>query len=82
MTRASAALRSIREAGYRQAIVVAHGGSLSAAFKALLGIPAEHNPFALFNGSISTVVWDKDFKLLTLNETAHLRDEQSGGGDL
>ncbi len=75
-------MRSIREAGYRQAIVVAHGGSLSAAFKALLGIPAEHNPFALFNGSISTVVWDKDFKLLTLNETAHLRDEQSGGGDL
>ena len=82
MVRSGEAFCAIREAGYRQAIVVAHGGSLSAAFKELLDIPARHNPFALFNGSISTVVWDKDFKLLTLNETAHLRDEQSGNGDL
>jgi broad specificity phosphatase PhoE len=82
MARAREAFCAIRESGYRQAIVVAHGGSLSAAFKALLEIPATRNPFTLGNGSISTVVWEKDFKLLTLNETGHLRDARSGGGDL
>ena len=82
MRRAGEALSSIRETGYRQAIVVAHGGSLSAAFKALLDIPAERNPFTLNNGSISTVIWEKDFKLLSLNETGHLHDAMSSGGDL
>jgi broad specificity phosphatase PhoE len=82
MLRACEAFCAIREAGYRQVVVVAHGGSLSAAFKALLEIPAERNPFTLGNGSISTVVWEKDFKLLTLNETGHLREAVSGGGDL
>jgi broad specificity phosphatase PhoE len=81
-TRAREAFCAIREAGYRQAIVVAHGGSLSAAFKALLDIPAGRNPFSLGNGSISTVVWEKDFRLLSLNETGHLREATSGGGDL
>ncbi len=61
---------------------MAHGGSLSAAFKALLEIPAERNPFTLGNGSISTVLWEKEFKLLALNETAHLRDATSGDGEL
>ena len=61
---------------------MAHGGSLSAAFKSLLEIPAEHNPFSLANGSISTVEWEKDFKLLSLNEIGHLRDDASSGGDL
>jgi broad specificity phosphatase PhoE len=82
MIRAKEAFCAIREAGYRQAIVVAHGGSLSAAFKALLDIPAGRNPFSLGNGSISTVVWEKDFRLLALNETGHLSDAISGGGDL
>jgi broad specificity phosphatase PhoE len=82
MLRGREALTAIREAGYRQAIVVAHGGSLSAAFKALLEIPAERNPFTLANGSISTVMWEKDFKLLSLNETGHLRDALSGDGEL
>jgi len=82
MQRAGAALVDIREAGYRKSIVVAHGGSLSAAFKALLEIPAERNPFSLLNGSISTLTWDKDVKLLALNDVAHLRDLVSGGGDL
>ncbi len=82
MQRAGAALADVRETGYRQAIVVAHGGSLSAAFKALLGIPAERNPFSLLNASISTIGWDKDVKLLSLNDVAHLRDLVSGGGDL
>ena len=81
MLRAREAFCALREAGYRQAVVVAHGGSLSAAFKALLEIPAERNPFSLGNGSISTVLWEKDFKLLALNETGHLRDAISLGGD-
>ena len=82
MLRARDALCAIRERGYRQVVVVAHGGSLSAAFKALLEIPAERNPFSLGNGSISTIVWDKDFKLLSLNETGHLHGVLSGDGDL
>jgi broad specificity phosphatase PhoE len=82
MNRARDAFCAIREAGYRQAIVVAHGGSLSAAFKALLEIPAGRNPFSLGNGSISTAVWEKDFRILSLNERGHLGDELSGGGDL
>lgn len=82
MLRTAEAFYAIREAGYRQAIVVAHGGSLSAAFKSLLSIPAERNPFSLANGSISTVQWEKDFKLLSLNETDHLSDASSSGGDL
>jgi broad specificity phosphatase PhoE len=82
MDRAGAAFEAIRRADDRCAIVVAHGGSLSAAFKALLEIPARHNPFTLGNGSISQAVWESDFKLLTLNETAHLHGLTSGDGDL
>jgi probable phosphoglycerate mutase len=82
MVRSSAALRAIRQAGYRCAIVVAHGGSLSAAFKALLEIPAKRNPFTLSNGSISTLVWESECKLLALNQTAHLHGLVSGAGDL
>jgi glucosyl-3-phosphoglycerate phosphatase len=82
MVRSRAAFSAIREASYRCAIVVAHGGSISAALKALLEIPAERNPFTLRNGSISTILWDNDFKLLSLNETSHLHGLVSGGGDL
>jgi probable phosphoglycerate mutase len=82
MERSRAAFEAIRESAYRSAIIVAHGGSLSAAFKALLEIPASHNPFSLGNGSISTVAWDSQFKLLSLNETAHLHGLLSGDGDL
>jgi 2,3-bisphosphoglycerate-dependent phosphoglycerate mutase len=82
MERSRAAFESIRRSDYRSAIVVAHGGSLSAAFKALLEIPARHNPFTLGNGSISQIVWEGDFKLLSLNETAHLHGLTSGDGEL
>ena len=82
MSRAGAAFETIREANYRQAIVVAHGGSLSAGFKALLDIPPRRNPFTLSNGSISTLAWEREVKLLTLNETAHLHGVDSGNGDL
>ncbi len=82
MLRTAAAFHAIREAGYARAIVVAHGGSLSAAFKSLLDIPASRTPFELGNGTISTIHWKKEFKLLTLNETAHLHGLISTGGDL
>jgi broad specificity phosphatase PhoE len=82
MVRTGDAFRAIREAGYAHVIVVAHGGSLSAALKSLLGVPAERSPFELGNGSISRIEWNKEFKLLTLNETAHLHGLESSGGDL
>lgn len=82
MARTGEAFCAIRERGYRQAIVVAHGGSLSAAFKSLLQIPAERNPFSLANCSISTAHWEKDFRLISLNETGHLRDVLSGDSEM
>jgi len=82
MLRAGAALEDIRATGHKQVIVVAHGGSLSAGFKALLEIPPERNPFSLLNASISTLAWEREVKLLSLNDVSHLRDLLSGGGDL
>lgn len=86
MARGKAAFESIRETGFERVAVVAHGGVLTAAFKALLQIPAEVNPFSLFNGSISRLEWTTRLKLVTLNEMEHLRgvnDGQEGsGGDL
>jgi 2,3-bisphosphoglycerate-dependent phosphoglycerate mutase len=72
MLRGATALERIRDRGHRRAAVVAHGGILTAAFKALLGIPAERSPFTLSNASISRVGWEKAFQLLSLNETGHL----------
>ncbi len=72
MLRAAAAFEAIRAAGHERAVIVSHGGAFAAAFKALLSIPAERNPFSLFNASISQVYWTTQFKLLTLNQTAHL----------
>lgn len=73
MQRAEAALMDIREAGHRQVAIIAHGGVLAAALKALLKVPAESNPFMLYNGSISRLEWDAHIKLMTLNQTDHLR---------
>jgi broad specificity phosphatase PhoE len=82
MRRADEALREIHAAGHTQAIIVAHGGLLSAAFKVLLNIPAERNPFSLENGSISKIAWDRDVKLLWLNQTHHLQGAHGGDGEL
>jgi broad specificity phosphatase PhoE len=78
MIRGQAALESIRDRGHQQAVVVAHGGLLSAAFKGLLGIPAERNPFMLYNASISTLSFQPQLKLLTLNQVEHLRTADCG----
>jgi broad specificity phosphatase PhoE len=82
MLRARQAFCAIREAGYQRAAVIAHGGSLSAALKALLEIPAEHNPFTFSNGSISTLAWESDVKLLALNDISHLHAASTGDGEL
>jgi probable phosphoglycerate mutase len=86
IARGRAALESIRETGHDRAVVVAHGGLLTAALKGLLDIPAERNPFSLHNCSISQFTWQSQFRLLTLNETAHLREVNAGhnvtSGDL
>jgi broad specificity phosphatase PhoE len=83
MLRAVAAFAEMRSAGLKQIVVVGHGGSLSAAFKGLLDIPAQRNPFTLQNGSISRLAWtDRDLKLLSLNETGHLHGLVRDGGDL
>ena len=72
MLRAEAAFADIHASGHRQVAVVAHGGVLAAAFKALIGVPAERNPFMLYNGSISMLEWDAQLKLMTLNQIDHL----------
>jgi probable phosphoglycerate mutase len=71
--RGHAALRAIRDEGHRRAVVVAHGGVLAGALNMLLGIPAELNPFSLYNASISMLAWNGKIKLLTLNQTDHLK---------
>lgn len=74
MARGRAAFDAIRAAGpFDRVAVFTHGGVLGAAFKSLLAIPAEHSPFGFYNGSINRVRWDSIVKLVTLNETEHLR---------
>lgn len=73
MHRGEAALRAVHAAGHDRVIVVSHGGLLTAAFKALLRVPAETNPFSLYNASINQLVWDpRRIRLMTLNEVEHL----------
>lgn len=82
MQRTGEAFRAIHAAGHSQVVVVAHGGSLSAALKSLLDIPAQHNPFSFSNGSISRLAWGSEVRVLALNQTAHLHHLISGDGDL
>lgn len=72
MTRALAAIEAVRAREYKHVAIVAHGGLLSAGLKGLLGIPAERNPFILYNGSISTLHWGEQLKLISLNQIEHL----------
>ncbi len=73
MVRGRAVFDSIREGPFRRVAIVSHGGILAAALKALLRIPAEINPFSLYNASISKLAWNDTVKLLTLNQLDHLR---------
>ena len=82
MIRAAEAFASVRAAGHERAVVVAHGGSLAAAFKALLEVPAARNPFAFYNGSISRLAWDREVKLQSYNQVEHLGGLVGHCGDL
>lgn len=85
MTRGTCALTYIRTLPYSAVAIVSHGGLLSAALKGLLAIPVERAPFSLGNASITQARWDDQFRLLTLNESEHLRGLQGAtesGGDL
>ena len=82
MHRMGAALADIREAGHRQVVIVAHGGSLSAGLESAAGDSGPAQSVHLGNGSISTLVWEHDVKLMTLNLTDHLHGALGGGGDL
>ncbi len=84
MVRGGDVLLAIRRAGYEHAVVVSHGGLLSAVLKVLLDIPAHRHPFRLENGSISRIEYTGgSVKLLSLNETHHLRHVGlAGTGDL
>lgn len=74
MARGREAFDAMRAAGpFDRVAVFTHGGVLGAALKSLLGIPAEQSPFGFYNGSINRLRWDSIVKLITLNETDHLR---------
>lgn len=75
MERGAAALDELLRSKLKVAAVVAHGGLLTAAFKGLLGIPADRSPFMLYNGSINTLELTKQLRLMTLNRIDHLRDD-------
>ncbi len=88
MHRGRAVLEAIRGSGAQRAVVVAHGGLLTAALRALLEVPVNSNPFSLMNASVSQLTWPSPestlVKLITLNETWFLRDAgiDTRGGDL
>ena len=73
MLRGRDVFESIRESPFGRVAVVSHGGILAGALKSLLGVPAELNPFSLYNASISKLAWNATIKLLTLNQLDHLR---------
>jgi len=73
MTRGRAAFDAIVAGGQKTVAVISHGGLLAAIFKSILDVPADRNPFSLYNTSISQVVVGNEFKLLTLNNVDHLR---------
>lgn len=85
MRRGLQALLAIRATHHSRVAVVAHGGLLTAALKALLHVPAERNPFVLYNAALSIVEWEHEPRLLVLNQTDFLRAagcEQCGPGEL
>lgn len=84
MRRGREVFEEICRADHHRVAVVAHGGLLVAALKALLEIPAQRHPFLLHNGSISQLeITDGQVKLLSLNQIDHLRNVGfAGRGDL
>ncbi len=84
MTRGAAVLREIAAGPQQHVVVVAHGGLLTAAFRALQGTEHTLNPFALQNASITRLqIEPTGVTLVELNNTDHLREiGPAAGGDL
>jgi broad specificity phosphatase PhoE len=84
LERGRAALRSIAAAGHRNVGVVSHGRILMATIKDLLEIPQERPPYALQNGSITTLSYNEGkFAVVALDQVDHLQNiGLSGSGDL
>ena len=84
MHRGREVFEEICQAGQGQVAVIAHGGLLAAAFKALLEIPAHRHPFVLPNGSISRLDFSNgQLKVLSFGQIGHLSNVgSSGSGDL
>jgi broad specificity phosphatase PhoE len=83
MERTLAAVTEIAQQDLQHVVIVAHGGSLAALLKALLEVPARRNPFVLQNASISHLTLKaNEVKLLTLNQTTHLKTLAHPGGEL
>ena len=82
--RGEAAFRAIYAAGHRRAAVVAHGGLLSTTIRTLVADAPDLRPFSLENGSITVLEFAPGaVRLVSLNQTEHLRDVGSAGsGDL
>jgi broad specificity phosphatase PhoE len=78
------ALMSIVAAGHQSVGIVSHGRILMTTIKDLIGIPPQKPPFALQNGSITTLSYNEGkFEIVTLDQIDHLREVGlSGSGDL
>jgi broad specificity phosphatase PhoE len=76
MQRGCEAIRSIAAAGHQEAVIVTHGGLLSATLRALFSMSQPLPPFSLQNGSITRLSVDTHgrFELVALNEVGHLAD--------
>jgi broad specificity phosphatase PhoE len=84
IARGRAAFESIVAAGHQNVGIVSHGRILMATVKELLGLPQKNPPFALQNGSISTLSYNgAGFAAVALDQVGHLLDTGlSGSGDL
>jgi broad specificity phosphatase PhoE len=85
MERGMAAFHDIARRDHHRVVVVAHGRMMVVTLKGLLNIPADQPPFALENGSITTLAADGEcrFTLVKLDAVDHLADVGHGGsGDL
>jgi len=84
MTRGAAVLRDIAAGPQQHVVVVAHGGLLTAALRALQGTEHTLNPFALQNASITRLrIEPAGVTLIELNNTEHLREVgPAASGDL
>lgn len=73
MARGVEFFEDLRATGLDRVAVFSHGALLAAAFKTLIGVPVELSPFSLLNASISQIGFRNQWRIVSLNETAHLK---------